>query len=338
MNIQFLIDSIVRQTTVLIAQLATSGGARAPLAHVANQVFLDLSQALEQQGIGRKVGADMFGMALRSYQRKLARLGESASHRGHSLWEAIFDFLNERKVATRAEIMIRFHADDETLVRGVLHDLTETGLVFRAGSSHSAIYRVATDEDLGMLGESDETRGTDALVWLAVYRHGPIHRDDLAQLVGRPVAELEASLDRLMNEGRVSKQERLEGSVFHSREFLVQFGGATGWGAAVFDHFQAMVQTICQRLAGDDLRPAIKDIVGGSTYSFEVWDGHEMADEVYTTLRGFRERLTALRARIDEYNQGRNIPRQYNDVIIYAGQCVMTRESALEEADNETPV
>ena len=39
MNVQLLIDSIVRQTTVLVAQLATAGGVRAPLASVANQVF-----------------------------------------------------------------------------------------------------------------------------------------------------------------------------------------------------------------------------------------------------------------------------------------------------------
>jgi len=36
MNALVLIDSVVRQTTVLMAQLATSGGIRAPLAHLAN--------------------------------------------------------------------------------------------------------------------------------------------------------------------------------------------------------------------------------------------------------------------------------------------------------------
>jgi hypothetical protein len=65
MNIQLLIDAIVRQTTVLVAELATAGGARAPLAHVANQVFMDLAAELERQGVSRKVSADMFGLALR---------------------------------------------------------------------------------------------------------------------------------------------------------------------------------------------------------------------------------------------------------------------------------
>lgn len=99
MNVQHLITAVVRQTTVLVAQLATSGGARAPLAHVANQVFLDLARELEGQGVGRKVSADMFGMALRSYQRKLQRLNESSTDEGKSLWQAVLDFLTERKHA-----------------------------------------------------------------------------------------------------------------------------------------------------------------------------------------------------------------------------------------------
>ena len=69
-----LIQAIVRQTTVLIAQLATSGGWRAPLAQVANQVFQDLATELERQGVSRKVSADMFGMGLRSYQRRIRRI------------------------------------------------------------------------------------------------------------------------------------------------------------------------------------------------------------------------------------------------------------------------
>ena len=79
MNLQLLIDSIIRQTTVLIAQLATAQGVRAPLANVANQVFLDLANELNEQGVSRKVCADMFGMALRTYQRTIPRLSESST-------------------------------------------------------------------------------------------------------------------------------------------------------------------------------------------------------------------------------------------------------------------
>ena len=59
METRIVIDAIVQQTTLLIAQLATSAGIRAPLAHLADQVFLDLGRELEQQGLSRKVVADM---------------------------------------------------------------------------------------------------------------------------------------------------------------------------------------------------------------------------------------------------------------------------------------
>jgi len=48
MDTKILVDAIVRQTTVLIAQLSTAAGIRAPLAHVADQVFLELAQEIER--------------------------------------------------------------------------------------------------------------------------------------------------------------------------------------------------------------------------------------------------------------------------------------------------
>ena len=72
MNAQLLIDSIVRQTTVLIAQLATSGGVRAPLAHVANQVFLEIG--------GHRLGGPVsLDKSLRVANETLARHGLAGS-------------------------------------------------------------------------------------------------------------------------------------------------------------------------------------------------------------------------------------------------------------------
>src|ERR1041384_4748843 len=165
LNIQLLIDSIVRQTTVLIAQLATSGGVRAPLAHVANQVFLDLANEPEAQGGSRKVSADMFGMALRAYVRKVSRLSESSTDRGRSLWEAVYDHLGKHGVVTREEVIQSFHRHAEPLVRGVLHDLTESGLVFATGSGPRSVYRAATEEELGRLRQFTQGR-VDELLWV----------------------------------------------------------------------------------------------------------------------------------------------------------------------------
>jgi hypothetical protein len=58
MNSKRLVDAIVRQTTVLIAEIATAAGIRAPLARVADQVFVQLAREIESQGVGRKVAAE----------------------------------------------------------------------------------------------------------------------------------------------------------------------------------------------------------------------------------------------------------------------------------------
>ena len=123
MNAQVLIDGVVRHTTVLIAQLATSGGVRAPLAHIANQIFLELAREVESQGVSKQVSADMFGLALRSYRRRLQRLAASATDRGGSIWEGLLDYLGKVGVVTRADVLRRFHRDDPEVVKSVLHDL-----------------------------------------------------------------------------------------------------------------------------------------------------------------------------------------------------------------------
>jgi hypothetical protein len=138
-----LIDSIVRQITVLIAQLSTTSGLRAPLAHVADQVFLDLVTELEGQGVGRKVIADMFGLALRSYQQKVQRLQGSATERGVTLWEAMLSYIQSHETASRAEVLARFARDDSATVRGVLNDLVGSGLVYRTGNADATVYRAA---------------------------------------------------------------------------------------------------------------------------------------------------------------------------------------------------
>ena len=139
MNVRLLIDAVVRQTMVLVAELATSGGLRAPLSHVASQAFLELARELESQGVGKKVSADMFGMALRTYQRRTQRLTNSHTDRGRSLWEATLDFIEQSGVVRRDEILKRFRHDDEASLRGVLRDLTDSGLVFSSALAESSV-------------------------------------------------------------------------------------------------------------------------------------------------------------------------------------------------------
>lgn len=257
-TIRLLIDSVVRQTTVLIAQLATSGGVRAPLAHVANQVFLDLANEFEAQGVSRKVSADMFGMALRAYVRKVQRLGESSTERGRTLWEAVYDYLGKQGVVTREQAIERFHRDDDTLVRGVLRDLTESGLVFATGTGRGSVYRVATEEELGRMGQFTQGR-LDELLWVMIYREGPVARSILGKLAGSSSAVLDAALERLIAAGRIQRNGNPADPRYSASVFVVPLGAEEGWEAAVLDHFHALVRTsqgVWAQIVGDLGNPA----------------------------------------------------------------------------------
>lgn len=329
MNVHFLIDAIVRQTTVLIAQLATSGGLRAPLAHVANQVFLDLARELENQGVGRKVSADMFGMALRSYRRKIQRLDESSTDRGRSLWSAVVRFLSEQKVASLAEVLKRFHMDDDTLVRGVLHDLTESGLAFRSGSGWGTLYRLTTDEDLQLLQGQDED-GLDALIWISVYRGGEVSLSDLVGVGGLGRETIQVSLEKLEAVGRVRRAPHEDAEdTWSCEEVVVELGASAGWEAAVFDHFQAVVLTVIGRLQAQPARTGHGDVVGGSTYTLDLWDGHPYRAEVTASLARLREEIGDLRRRVEAYNANHAPARPVEKVTIYFGQ-----HSAIDDADD----
>ncbi len=313
MNTQILIDNIVRQTTIFIAQLATSGGVRAPLAQVADQVFLELARELEAQGVSRKVSADMFGLALRSYRRRIQRVQESSTERNRSLWEAILDFLTTRSLVLRSEVLRRFRHDDETSVRGVLHDLCESGLVLKLGSGNEVAYRAATTEELREL----QSRGTGSqeLLWALIYREGPLTDVELGRLVAVPETNLYKTLVDLVARGSI--QLGADGR-YSSRSLVVPLGVSVGWEAALFDHFQAMVKTLCTRLREG---PDPKGVVGGSTYSFNVWPGHPFEEEARVTLQQFRTRCSDLRKRVQDFNDANGLPDSYEKIVVYAGQC-----------------
>src|SRR5262245_14298346 len=205
MTVRTLIDGIVRRTMVLIAQLATSGGLRAPLAHVAEQVFVELSKELENQGLTKKVSADMFGMALRTYQRRTQRLSQSRTDRGRSLWEATLEFIEQNGVVRRDDILERFKHDDEPSLRGVLRDLTDSGLVFSSGSGNNLAFRAATKDEVSTLRRGGDGLSLEAFVWSAIYRDESLTLDELSQRTSLAAAELAPVVQSLIASGKVER-------------------------------------------------------------------------------------------------------------------------------------
>jgi hypothetical protein len=327
LNVALLIDAIVRQTMIMVAQLATAAGMRAPLAHVANKVFLDLVAELQSQGVGQKVIADMFGMALRTYHAKVRRLSESATDRGSTLWEAVLSHIQESGLVRRGDILLRFSRDDVMTVKGVLNDLVETGLVFKAGRGEATAYRAATSEEQGFGFAADPIKKDAHIVWVALHHLEKAQPAEISAAIGIDEEPLERVLQLLLDDGRITMVHE-EGEVFYTCETcVIPVGDAVGWEAAVFDHYQAMVVAICTKLNRGETRSELREAIGGCTYGFDIWEGHPMAEEVLGFLARTREQGSELRQRVDAHNGQNTPPPDPMRVIFYAGQTVKTHDS-----------
>jgi DNA-binding MarR family transcriptional regulator len=320
MNAHILIDAVVQQTVVFIAQLATAGGVRAPLVRVADRIFLDLSTELHRQGVSKKVIADMFGMALRTYHRKVQAVRQSQTEKGRSVWDAVFEYIRENEPVAGAEIHDRFHHDDIEVVSGVLNDLVNSALVYRAGRGDTALYRAAAEGDLANVRQP----GIDAwdwLVWLAVYRNGPATQADIERYARVPSDVCTAALERLEADGRVVANSDGAERTYTSERIEVPLGQTRGWEAAVLDHFQALVTAVTIKLSGGATEEDAQ-VVGGSTWSLDVGPGHPLRNEARETLARVRREVEALRNRIDEHNASTDRSEPRERVVFYAGQYV----------------
>lgn len=328
MNVNLLIDAIVRQTTVLIAQLATAGGGRSSLAHTANQIFVSLVRELKSQGVSNKVVADMFGMALRTYHDRIKRLEESNSHAGKSLWQAVLEYVQERGSVNQAEVLQRFSGDDHLTVRGVLNDLVDSAIVFRTGRGSRTTFRIARPEEVQVGAKEDDGRGLANLVWVAVNRLRKATSGQIAQLVPAESGELQVALERLVEQGKLTRTECAGRQEYSCDGCVIPRGAAHGWEAAVFDHFQAIVTAIVNKLRSGPESTDQTEVLGGSTYNYWVWEGHPMRDEVLGSLERMRRSAVDLRERLDAYNAAQCVPQErMTRVICYVGQTLLEPET-----------
>ena len=323
MNTKLLIDAIVHQTTVLIAQLSTASGIRAPLAHVADQVFLELSREIEAQGVSRKVAADMFGLAIRTYQKKVQRLTESVAARDNTIWQAALEYLQKHGSAPRRALLQHFDRDDPMVVGSVLNDLVSSGLVYKTGLGDTTIYGITRDQDLAQTVLEQNREALAPVVWVHVYRSGGLTLAELRDLLPVEEAPLKEALGTLEVEGRVTRFGEGENAIYRSSNFVVPVDSEHGWEAAVFDHFQTMVRAIGMKVRRGQARSAHDDTVGGATLTFDVDPDHPEYDRVVGLLRQVRSEVNDPWARVEACNTKRPIPEESRiQVSFYFGQCV----------------
>ncbi len=320
-----LVDAIVRQTVILIATLATGAGQRPSLSRVADQVFAELARELKQQGLSSKVVADMFGMALRTYQTRVAQLAATRGDAGRSLWEAVHAHIQTSSPVLRVEVLRRFAAEDATILRGVLRDLLESGLVQQSGRGDATEYRTTSSAAV-IAGQDPEAFARMVLV--AAHRHGPATLEELSEVTSADAPQVEAALEALLQQGLVTREADAEPARFSCERCVIPFGDAQGWEAAIFDHYQAMVAAMVTKLRSGTRRADGTDRIGGSTFVFDLHEGHPLAEEALGFLEQVRSRGLDLRRRIDALQATQPPPADVTPlrVIAYVGQTVTERD------------
>jgi hypothetical protein len=322
MNVRLLVDGIVRQTTILIAQLSTTAGVRAPLAHVADQVFLDLAREIEGQGVSRKVVADMFGLALRSYQKKVQRLTASTTDKSRTLWQAVLEFLRDGS-KSRARIHERFVYDGDREVGAVLNDLLSSGLVYCTGKGDSAIYGLTSEADLHAVAADKDLRSVANVVWLHAFLGNARTEAALVERIGIDGAVVARAVELLLHEHQLS---RLDDGTFKAVDLVIPVGATEGWEAAVLDHYCAMAASIAAKAAAG--RPsAADDEVGGATLTFSLYPGHPHEARVRALLSNVRAQVNALWQEVTAHAIDHPPSDDDLKVTFYFGQMVSTPDA-----------
>jgi hypothetical protein len=275
----------------------------------------------------------MFGLALRTYHKKVARLSESRSFHGQSIWEAVLAQVTQHGTVLRADVLARFAADEEAVVRGVLSDLVDSGLLFRTGAGDRASYRAARPDELPALPDQSEVLAL--LILVALHQQGPATLAECAERVAMDEGELSPVLLALVDDGRVQRTEHAGVARYRCDHVMVGYHDRNGWQAAVYDHYQALVGAVCHKLQLSLTHAVPDERIGGSTYAFDVWRGHAYEQEALGLLSRLRREAVALRQRIEAYNREHAPPDddQRFRVVAYVGQNTIGYEQETAEDD-----
>jgi len=186
---------------------------RAPLARIANQVFLNLTEELQNQGVRKKVIADMFGMALRTYHRRVRELATSRTEEGRTLWEVVLAFLREAEPVSVTRVLGRFSHDDPEVVTGILNDLVGYK-IRRAQLCYFSDFSATLEEE----GVSPGLFGLMAIV----HTNPGLTQTAIAKALGNDRSAMVPAIDKLeklnLVERRVSDSDKRSYSLYLSSQ------------------------------------------------------------------------------------------------------------------------
>jgi len=296
---------------------------------IADRFFSSIVAELEAQNIRQKVIADMFGIPLRSFQYRMSRLSRSRTDTGRLLWEVIFEYLQSESEVTLGQTLTRFYREDEATVRGLLGDLVDSGLADRTGRGPTSTYRLATSDQLDEYTPARAERAREALVGITIFREGPISQPELVERINMTDLQVSAAISGLAERNQLGLSEKGGVTRYSLARFVMPIGASGSAEAAVYDHFQAVFETIATRVAPTEVPPPKE--IGGSTYSFDIWPGHAEEEPIKSLLSDVREKVSEIGARALAFESTNLRPHPFKRITFYVGQ--VSKMFAVEDGD-----
>ncbi len=328
MSRTLLVHSLIRQTAILVARLALTDK-NIDLRGIEELWFLNLVHELKALGMSHNVIADMFGMPVPTYyqrrKRAQANAQSEASRARQGLRTQLLGVIREQGPVQKAQILTHFPLEDEKVIVSLLKHLQKHGWIARKGRA----YVLEQDVDEPAIDASETTQ---ALVWVMVFRHGPIGAGKLETILSMRRGAIAEALDALLELGQIVAQEIDGEEVYSTEQFVIGQEHFEGWEAAVFDHYHAMIHAVCTKLAPDRDMGADHAVVGGSTYTLGVWDGHPLEGRIVDFFEDIRTRARQLRTSIEAHNEALDAspPKasqsRLKTFIFYVGQTVFYPE------------
>src|SRR5690606_39085607 len=104
-----------------------------------------------------------------------------------------------------------------------------------------AAYRVVQAHEL----RAEDEAADDAMVWVMIYREGPLNVEELVEKTRTDRGSLTPIVERLITAGRIQRTNDERGERLSAKRFELQRDVSLGWEAALYDHYHALVRTLC---------------------------------------------------------------------------------------------
>src|SRR5690606_11683896 len=130
------------------------------------------------------------------------------------------------------------------------------------GKGDATVYRATPPEDL-YAGNDMSSQGAASQLWVLIHHEGPLTVEQMLDQGNLDEPTLRSALAQLLAEKQVVAEGERPAR-YRADECIIPLGAREGWEVALLDQFQALVRSMCIKLANGQTRALPDDEVGGS--------------------------------------------------------------------------